>query len=157
IAALELEADLALAEIAKRTGLQEHSVRYYLSGLEERGVMKRVPLINLSIAGYSYYGIYFSSGSKKKDLKAKLLKELMRRREFVWLAEMGGEFDFGTAVCARNMSEIYTILTAITEKFPAMFEERAISCQFAEHHFPRRYLRSAPTKGKGLTIDADGG
>ena len=105
LASVEWAADKQLSEIAKETGYQEHTVRYYLRRMEEAGVIERVPFMDLSSLGYQYVGIFFSIGLPPEKVPD-ALKSLTALPEVVWLAELGGDYQFGLGLCVQHVSHV---------------------------------------------------
>lgn len=157
ISCIELEADLPMDEIKQRSGLQEHAIRYHLHALEERGIIRRRPFINVVPAGYDYYGVYFSPALNDGSSKEELIKFISAMPEVTWLAELGGDYSYGMALCTQNIHQVEGSLNTISEKFPAIFFDKVIACQFRARTYGRRYLGSAvPKKQSRLEISSTG-
>ena len=161
LACMELRADLPIAKAAKETGYPQHTIRYHLASLENRGVIRRAPFVNIVPAGYACYGVYFSCRTQAKEVNT-FLQQLQNIRKVIWVAEMGGDFQYGFAVCVREVYEMQDFLKRLSERFPNMFFEKSIACQFAATPLPRRYLcskrfdypeLSVCSTGKAIVLD----
>ena len=137
----QLHADASAASIAKRAKCREHTVRRSLAKLEEAGAIQRYPYINIYPLGFAEYGVFFSLASGKKQ-RTKLLRTLEEMDRVSWLLELGGDFQFGIALCARGAGEIVDIFDTLSEQFGGIFFEKSIAVRTGWHLFPRRYLSS---------------
>lgn len=140
LSCVELQADLPLAKIAKETRQQEHSIRYYLKNLEERGIIQRAPFINVEALGYQFFGIFFSLRSDSTSRATEITNRLMEAKQVVWLAELGGDYQYGVAISAKHINEVQSFLFELSKDFPEIFFEKSIACQFQMIRFPRLYL-----------------
>ncbi|MCB0353213.1 MAG: Lrp/AsnC family transcriptional regulator [Bdellovibrionales bacterium] len=152
LACVELRANLSMPEIRKETGYRDHTIRYALKQLEDRGIATPIPFVDLSKLGFTLYNVFFSFSSDKKQLKQQFLKELNQTGPIVWVAEFGGDFQYALEICARHISEVQSTLSALTEKFGNIFFQKSVSTQFAAHLLPRRYLSSKSASSKPLSI-----
>ena len=153
LACCELKADMSIDELRKETGYRDHTIRYCLRRLRERGVIREVPFINLPALGYTMHNVFFSLGSQNKNLKQAFLKELHAHPQIIWVAEMGAEFQYGIEIAAKHLGEVRTILHSLAEKFGNVFYQKAVSSQFGAHLLPRGYLWRTRTPGSGLSLD----
>ena len=139
----QLHADASATAIAKKAKCREHTVRRSLAKLEESGAIQRYPYINIYPLGFAEYGIFFSLTSGKKQ-RTKLLATLEEMDRVAWILELGGDFQFGVALCARGAGEIIDIFDSLSAQFGEIFFEKSIAVRTGWHLFPRRYL--SPTK-----------
>ncbi|MCB0328270.1 MAG: Lrp/AsnC family transcriptional regulator [Bdellovibrionales bacterium] len=154
---LELSADLGIPELRRITGYREHTLRYALNRLVERGIVTKSPFINLAKLGFTLHNIFFSLSSDNKKLKDALLKEMVKTPEVSWVAEFGGDYQYGIEICAFELAEVQRILYGFSEKFGNIFFQKAVSTQFAAHVLPRRYLSKKKVVGQPLSIQSQGG
>jgi Lrp/AsnC family transcriptional regulator, leucine-responsive regulatory protein len=152
LACVELRADLPIAEIAAATGHREHTIRYHLKSLEERGIIRRAPLINIAPAGYNFFGIYFSAAAKDQDAMAGLIDILAKDPQVFWLAEMGGDYQYGFAICVRHVYEVRKYLHRRAECCPDLFFQKSVAAQFSATAFYRKYLCAKKFANPPLTI-----
>lgn len=153
LAAVELSADLGMVEIRALTGFRDHTIRYAISKLEERNIIKRLPFINLAALGYQIHNIFFSLGSENEKLKQKIVTALQESEEVTWIAEMGSDFQFGIDVCVRSIQGVRKLLDSLTEKHGNIFYQKTISTQFSASLLPRGYLANLKKGPKSLTIE----
>lgn len=86
---IELRGEIAVEDIRKETGYREHTIRYCLKRLKDRGIIRKSPFVNVSMLGYGMHNVFFSVGSENNRLKSQLTKALIDTPEVLWLAEMG--------------------------------------------------------------------
>ena len=135
----QLHADASAAAIAKKAKCREYTVRRCLARLEEAGAIQRYPYINIYPLGFAEYGIFFSLASGKKH-RSKLLSTLEELDRVSWLMELGGDFQFGIALCARGAGEIIDTFDQLSAQFGEIFFEKSVAVRAGWHLFPRRYL-----------------
>ena len=157
LAAIELNAGLSIADVRRVTGYREHTIRYALKALEERGVISRSPFINLARLGFTLHNIFFSLSSDNKRVKDELIEEMLITPEISWIAEFGGDYQYGIEICAFDLAEVQRILYDLSEKFGNIFFQKAVSTQFAAHLLPRRYLSNKKFEVEPLTLKRKGG
>jgi Lrp/AsnC family leucine-responsive transcriptional regulator len=143
LACVELRADLPIDQIKKETGYQEHTIRYHLHQLEERGVIRRRPAINMGAAGYNGVGVFFSPSPESNVSFEALRKHLLKVREITWASEFSGDFHFGISFTVVQMGDVEIELQKLSAKFPNLFYEKMVSTKFRAVQFPRRYLSSS--------------
>lgn len=153
LAAVELKADLTIPEIRKLVGLREHSIRYALKNLQDRGIISRIPFINLYALGYTSHNIFFSLGSEGRKKRSAFLEALHDAPQIVWIAEMGAEFEFGIEIVCKHFSEVRSVLGTLTQKFGNIFQQKSVSSQFSVTLLPRGYLGEAKKRTSPLSMD----
>ncbi|MCB0340056.1 MAG: Lrp/AsnC family transcriptional regulator, partial [Bdellovibrionales bacterium] len=78
LACVELQAQLSVKEIAVETGMRQHTVRYLLHKLMDRGILSRKrPIVSNEDLGFVYYTIFFSLTLEEECSKSKLIKLLI--------------------------------------------------------------------------------
>ena len=152
LAAVELRADRPIEEVRKETGYRDHTIRYHLKSLEDRGVIRAIPFINAYALGLVQYNIFFSVGIQGKKTREDLLKTLVATRVVTWVGEMGADMPFGMGICTRDLHDLHGLLLALSRRFPNVFYEKFISAQFSCTIFPRKYLSARRSKMQMLTL-----
>lgn len=146
LACMHTNADKPVSQVAKETGLQVYTVRYIMRNLAEKGIARRIPYINIMTAGYYFLGIYFSVLPEGAKDAPKLLSSLAQLPEVVWIAELGGDFQYAFSLCVQNMYSIEEYISDLTTRFPAVFGKRALSFQFSVTRFSRGYIHQLAGK-----------
>ena len=139
LACVEHHADIEATEVAKRLKRPARVVQYSLSRMQERGVLSWSPFIDVYRFGLSYYGIYFSvNGTRSK--KQALLESLIADKGIVWVAQLGGEFEFAVAICAEHAWEAPELFYGLTDRAKVEVTRKVISVRTMIADLPRRYL-----------------
>jgi DNA-binding Lrp family transcriptional regulator len=152
LACAELRADASMALLRKESGYREHTVRYALHRLLERGVIAPVPFINLHRLGYTIYSIFFSSGSERKGSKDSAVKSFIAAPDVLWVGEFGGEYQYGVAFCTKRLATVVQFLHSLSRRHQQIFFEKAISVQISSTIFPRKYLTSKRFTVEPITV-----
>ena len=142
LACVEHRADLTTEQIAKETGMQSHTIRYHLNGLEDRGIIRRIPFINMALAGVSYFGVYFNVPSACSFTTQELIDHLIALPQISWLSELSGDYRYGLAIGATTLSDVHETIDHLNAKFCDLFFEKCVACQFEAVAYPRLYLSS---------------
>ena len=140
ISALQLDADLPLSELCKKTGLRAHTVHYHLRRLKEAGIIRRGALINLPALGFEQYAVYFSLAPTDPKNKQRLLAELKKHPRVFWFAELGGDFQYGMSVIAKRPDEALEFLSALSAKGDGQIMRKAVSLIVNLSIFRKKYL-----------------
>ena len=152
VAAIELRAYLSIEDIRKETGYREHTIRYSIRRLTERGILSIIPVVNVVTMGYTMHNVFFSLGAESKNVKQKLIEALKKAPEVVWLAEFGGDYQYGLGLCVRHIMRIPGFLQRLSDQFGNIFFEKSVSTQFSSAFLPRKYLTSKKIKQDLLPI-----
>lgn len=152
LACAELEADLGLDAIAKRARVRASAVGYYIRSLEERGVIRRMPVLNINYDGYIYLGIYFSLAPQHKRDPQRLIRYLLDQPIVTWLAETGGEFQYGMALCVKRIEDGHAFLALLTAEFPGLLFEKSLVFQVALQISGRGYLAGTRYRGRPIEV-----
>ena len=72
LACVELQADMPIDQVRKQSGLRDHTIRYALKRLEERGIIQKIPVVNLSVMGFTMHNIFFSLSAESSRQKNSL-------------------------------------------------------------------------------------
>lgn len=136
---LDKDCKTTYKRLAKQNRTSPEVVRYRISRLVERGIIKDfMVLTNFYKLGYIGCGVFCRLRSEKdKEMRMSYLKS----HQFIyWIAEFGGHYDLAFAVMAPDILEFYKIFNEIkknTEDFLTGFE---VAIRIQLNQFPRRYL-----------------
>lgn len=150
LACMGTRADLSIAQVRKETGLREHTIRYALHSLQRRQLMSRAVYINLPALGYTMHNIFFSVSAEQKSVLDKLITELMRIPEVVWVAELGGDYQYAIDLAVKGTHEVPRILERLSKQFGNIFFDKAVSVQYGSWMYPRAYLSGKSFKAAPL-------
>jgi DNA-binding Lrp family transcriptional regulator len=136
----ELQADISIPQLAKKTGLKPHVVYYSLAKLEREGVIRRTPFINMPKLGYTDYSLFFSLAAHNTKLRADLIEYLQRSPLVTWFVEVGGDYQYGIALYVQNPTELMDFITNLSIKFGGLFFHKSFSLHTRFARFNRTYL-----------------
>lgn len=152
---VQLDAEVPIAKLARRLRMKEHTVRYDLMRLEEQGVARRYPFINIYPLGFEETAIYFSAASPA-GRRRKLIAALERMDRISWILELAGEHHFAVGVCTQGSGEIAELLDDLSERFGDIFFEKRLAIRTGWHLFSRKYLAPGRAPGKPLSCGRTG-
>lgn len=140
LAAVELNADRPIAQIRRETRCRDHTIRYYLERLKSRGIIERRPFLNIYPLGYVDYALYFSMVSGGEKIREEMISNLVLSPQVSWIALLGGDFQYGIAICAKHHREVVQFLNRFSTAYPGAFFDKALSLRVGITIFPRKYL-----------------
>jgi len=140
LASAELRPRAQIKILSKESGLREHTVRYLLTKLQRDGIIKALPVVNLHRLGLTTVNVFFTVGAHRKSTSAALLKLLSSTPEVIWIGEFGGEYQYGVAICAKEVCTVLEILHTLSAKYRGVFFDKALSVQYGTTIISRRYL-----------------
>ena len=144
--------DLRVAEIGQQSGYREHSVRYFLDRCKEQGLITHRTYVNLFKLGYSYYEIYFSLSAEGQKIEQEIVDALIELDRVTWLAQIGGDYQYGLTFCAKSIHDASDYLDTFAEKFGKIFYERAFATRLSFSFFGNKYLSTEREINKEFTI-----
>lgn len=152
LAALQYKADLPLSDVARMTGHREHTVRYTVESLVERGIISRRTYINIYPLGYFKEAFFFSLTPDSRKFRGPLLDFLIKSPQIGYVAELGGEYQYKVDICGRTLDEISWFLNELYEQFGEILQGKshAILVQLAD--FPTKIIRRRRGSGEALTM-----
>ncbi len=149
LSAVEHNALMTVRDLARHCGMQEHTARYVLKSLEERGVLKIAPFISGARLGLQNVGIFFSpqhrAGAHVSTASSGLHEAILACPEVVWWAELGGAYRFGLALAVRSFVEVQAFLERVAGTYPDLIGDKCLSVELSHYHFGRKYLGGAPS------------
>lgn len=112
----ELQADLSAPQIAKRTGLREHVVRYALRRLRSQGIISPPrPFVNMYRLNYCEYQLHFSVGGAGHQARKNLLNKLIASPVVAWLYETGGDYQYAALISIHDMRDLFQLIDDIQQ------------------------------------------
>lgn len=153
LAHAEMHADLSVAEIGQQSGYREHAVRYFLDRCKEQGLITHRTYVNLFKLGYSYYEIYFSLSSEGQAKEQEIVSALTQLDRVTWLAQIGGDYQYGLTFCAKSIHDASNYLDIFAERFGKIFYERAFATRLSFSFFGNKYLSTEREVNREFTIE----
>lgn len=142
VSSVQLQAQAPVSAIARETGYREHTVRYCLEDLKSRGILDGFAFINPYPLGYTQYRIYFSRTPETKVSKQKLLEALVSSPRTAWVAEFGGDFQYGVSLYAKRITEVDTFFSDLSAKCGGKFYEKSFALPVSWTSYRCKYLSS---------------
>ncbi len=140
ISCVQLQGDLTFADLGKQISCREHTARYELLGLVERGVLVRHGVVDTFRLGYLEYDYYLSLGLEHRDLREKFLKTVLADPKVSWFIEIGGEYEYAIGITARSAQEAHDVLERLSNQFGRLFSVRDYAISLRWSYFRRKYL-----------------
>ena len=149
LAAAQLQADASVPALAKSTGYREHTVRHCLEQLKEREIISMYPFVNIYPLGFEEYAIFFSMPAAKKERHA-VLQALNASERVAWVLQVGGDYQYGVAICGRTATEVSAFFDSLCSTFGDVFYEKSVAVRICWVLFTRKYLSKKILKIKPL-------
>lgn len=131
----------AIKEIAGFAESSEHSVRYIIKSLKERGyLIGRAPFINLYPLGYTGYTMFFSLSKVTIDQEHQVLDFIKKETGISWIGKIGGDYEYAVAFLTKRVEQVNQIFYAISKKFGDIFADKSFLITTKFYAFPRKYL-----------------
>lgn len=109
--AIDLNAEIPVPEIAKRTGLNAPQVHRVINRLVEREILVGVTAqIDFSRIGIVEYGINLAVATDTEQKREKFISSLIKEKRVGWVAEVGADYDCMLNVLARTPHEVDSVL-----------------------------------------------
>lgn len=119
--ALQMRPRDAVPELAKIVGETEHTTRRRLGRLNEFGILRITPIVNLSVIGYSRYKIVFSYEKRLMGTKPALFEAIRRHPQTIFLADVGGDSDGALIAIAKNLDHLNSYIRFFSNQFEGAF------------------------------------
>lgn len=140
---LEFESELSATEISKRLKLKSTTVAYILRKLKSQKIIKKTAMINFCRLGFSNIAMFVSFRSVSKKAQSELINELKVNSRIAWIGSLVGEYHFGIAYLAKDLTEVTGFLRDLSEKFDHIFTQKIIAPRTSWTRFKRQYFTSA--------------
>lgn len=152
LSASQLAANVPVPELAKKTRIKQHKIYYHLKRLLDQGTIRPWPFINTYLLGYRQFQVYFSLESHEQKEKDKLLARIRETKNVVWLAELGGAFQYGMSICAHDGDEVLKFLEDLASNLRGGFFKKAVSSVISFEQFQKKYISPADKSTTSLKI-----
>jgi len=146
LCAAEFEAELSVAEMARRAGIKPHVAQHALSTLRKSGIASPLPLIDGYRLGFHEYGVLFSVHLAETQSRRAAIDAFLRFGRVTWFAELGGDYRFYAAINARSPFEAASILEELAARSKFSLIEKAVSVIIEVNIFRRKHLSQKSIK-----------
>lgn len=127
LAEVQLDADLPIADVAKRVKLPEFTVRRTLTLLHEQGIIERLWYLNPFADGYVLYDIFFQLTPAGLAKPEKLIQVLARSPEVEFITELTGTFSLGVVVRCRTPEGVAEFIGRVCAACPGVISAKDVS------------------------------
>lgn len=135
-----VSADRSLKEIAARSGLREHNVRYIRDNLLQEELIQPVYFIDMYRLGLTHLGVFFSRGAETSAGRKKLEQNLQKTPSVTWLAKMGGAYQYGMTVHLSKMHDIPALYEMIRPTDPGGYFTKTVRIGWEWHSLSPNFL-----------------
>lgn len=140
LAAIQFRADATVPELSRVTGLREHVIHYQLARFRAAGLIRRWAFLDMFALGYEEYEILFSLAAPSKRLKTELLTALRQHPQVVWLAELGGDYQYGITIYAAGAQAAADFMKKIAQQFGNIFCRKSMAAIISFTILAKKYL-----------------
>lgn len=123
---LQLNARASVPALAKLLDESEHAARRRLSRISHSLRLRTMPILNLSLLGYSRYEVLFNSSKSILKKKSQLYEAIVQHPNTLFLGEIGGDYQAMISVMASSFSELDAYLRSFSNRFKGAFAEREL-------------------------------
>ncbi len=138
---LDFDARQTNSKIAKKIGLSKQGVEYRINNLIKKGVILGFyPMINNSKLGYIYGRILFRFQNLDGTTGKRLVEDFKSNKKFNWILKSEGQYEFGTGIWVKTLSEFKEIVRNIKTKYSAYIKDLRESIAIRVTHYQYRVL-----------------
>ncbi|MCB0337736.1 MAG: Lrp/AsnC family transcriptional regulator, partial [Bdellovibrionales bacterium] len=119
-------AEKSISSLKDTVDVSEHQLRRAITRFKQLGLYKPLPIVNLSIIGYSRYQVLFSITQYAQQHIVTFKKRLTEHPLIYFFCEIGGDFQYMIGIHAKNLKELDDCLSSISKEFQGAFAERDI-------------------------------
>ncbi len=147
----QMQAHLPISQMEELKSYKEYSVRYHLQRCRENKVIVPRTFINLNLLGLNQYEIYFSLSSENRQKREAIIGSLKASENISWLGQVGGDFQYGINIAARNIADVASIIYSLSSRFGASLMERVIAERLSFKYFGNKCLSKKKRKTNYLS------
>ena len=127
--------------IAKKTAMSKQVVNYRIKNLVKTGVIKQFQsTINLAKLGLTVFAVYFRIQNANHKRVEEIKKFLNENKHVLYLASLGGSYDLGVVVPARNVWDFDKILSQLISEYPENLSNYDIAIKINIFKYNKSYL-----------------
>jgi DNA-binding Lrp family transcriptional regulator len=138
LAALHLDADRPIPEVAKATRNKVHVVHYVVRKAREEGVIRSEPLVNFFSLGLHEFQVFFSLAVHHP--RHRIIEFLQHNPAILWIGELGGSFSYGFTLLVKGPQECALFMREFTKKFGACFDRISQAHLLSFHLLRKSYF-----------------
>jgi DNA-binding Lrp family transcriptional regulator len=153
----ELSALADAAQAARATGLREHTVRYCMKRMEDEGIIRFHPELNLARAGLSTYRMLLSFSPGDGSACRRFLQALEEHPQITAASEYIGLYDLGLTIVVRDFAELVELFDETLEISGVELTAKEVGRELSAVRFPRKYLSDRSAADRCLMISREQG
>ena len=138
---LYIDSRQSLAAIEKKIKIKKNVISYRINRLQKRGIIKNYfTIINPFTLGYSSYGFYLIYQYVTPDIRKKIIKYFINKKNTWFVASIEGTFDLGVSLWIKNLEEFYQFWKGTLENFRHYIKSHKFINYVQTHGYPPTYL-----------------
>lgn len=150
---VHLQADISVTELAEKTGMRTHSVRYVLDSLLNKKILQPSVVVNKRALGFHTVSSYFSILSEYTERKKAIINSFTKSDFVSWLCPMAGDYEYGLALAVKSFDQLNRFFSDVTSRYGNFFSERTFSVDLAWYYFGKKYLLLPNVELPCITVD----
>jgi len=129
------------SDICKKTKIPRNIIDYRIKRLLEKGIItKFVTEVALGKIGYFTYKIYCQISGLSKDVQQKFYLDLIKNKDFIWVAKCEGRWDILLASYSKNIINFNKIKKDFLMKYGKYISDYSITTVDEAYILERAYL-----------------
>lgn len=147
LSAIEVDARMPIAELAKKARISRTVVEYRLKQFKEKGIIRGYYcLLDPSKFGLTVWKLWLSFHKTSQDEKNKLSMYIENHPRVWWHAECAGAYDAIICILARTPHEFNNFFNILQDKFGNIIRDSAILINVSFEYHTRGYLTNSPSR-----------
>lgn len=154
MSAIQFDGNSAIKALARRAKIPEHAFHYSLKRLQSNAIVRRGVLLNLRLMGFEQYEVYFSLAATRTNSRKELLRNLRSHPSIFWVAELGGDYQYGMSICVRHASQVCDLLEHLARQYGCIFSKKSLATIISYTQFRKKYLapENSARRGDSVTL-----
>lgn len=136
----QMQAEQPVSALRRSCPFQEHSIRYALQQARRNELIQPRCFIDLCRLGYSQFEVFFSLSATSRETGGQFIDALLHSQQVSFLGELGGDYQYGVNICAKNLREVSDFFDSLSEQYGEIFLEKAMAARMALFFFGNKYL-----------------
>lgn len=129
-----------VVDVAERLDLPANVVRYSLHAMKRDGVIRRRPMTDVHLMGFTQYAVFFTPFFQKDKTRQELLRFLIESERTSDIFELGGDYRYGVVLTVRDVQEVYVFLSSLAKLKGVEIIEKSLGTRISCTLFRRGYL-----------------
>lgn len=148
LSAIQLESDLSIEKIGKRTGLANHSIQYALAKLKAEKVVQAFLMLNIHKFGLTDYCLFLNPIGHHSSLIKRASDVFKNNLSVAYAIQLAGEYLFSVSCFGSDISSVDKLFAQLRLKLPEVNWNIQFAIRMEWTIFRRGYLGGS---SKGLS------